>query len=188
MKTSTILLYLVCLLFIPIIYSSCIYPDEVNYPKATMGWVPVYSKTPTTDDIKMLNPQPLLNPGKIFLRNRYLLLNDRNIGVHVFDNINPSNPVNIGFISIPGNIDVVMRGSILYTDYHNGIASIDLTNPTQPTVLYYLPNTLSISRIKPIANDSNRFNYYQCPDSTKGVVVGWRKDSVYFTQCYSSIR
>lgn len=188
MKNLTHTLFLVCAFSMPILYFSCDYPTDPNEPLTRLGWVPIYSKSQGADQIKMLSPQPVVHPGKIFLRNKYLLLNEQHKGVHVIDNSNPSSPVNIGFISIPGNLDVVMRGNILYTDFHNGIASIDLSNPTQATVLDYVPNVLSATRIKPIRNDSNQFDIYQCADTTQGVVIGWRKDSVDYGKCYGTIR
>lgn len=187
MKVSKLILYLGSLLFMPTIYSSCIIDNDLE-PNVKMGWVPVYGTNYNISDIKILGPQQLVSPGKIFLRNQYLLLNERNKGIHIFDNSNPSNPTNLGFMSIPGCLDVVMRGNILFTDFHKSIVSIDLSNPTQPKVLGSLPNALSLSRVRPAINDSNQFDVYQCADSTKGIVTGWRRDSVYLTKCYNSIR
>ncbi|MEO6132601.1 MAG: hypothetical protein ABIQ02_12185, partial [Saprospiraceae bacterium] len=47
-------------------------------------------------------PQPLTAPGKIFYYKGYLLINEMHKGIHVIDNANPSSPVNIGFIDVPG--------------------------------------------------------------------------------------
>jgi len=177
-------LFILLLLTAPLFYSSCNYYPQDYEPTRVYGWVPIYSQTSnSTEIIQVFPPKNLQSPGKIFIKNQYLLVNEISQGIHIFDNSNPSNPSNLGFISIPGNLDLSMRGNILLADFQNGIVSIDLSVPTQAKVLDYVPNVLSKNRIMPIPNDSNRFQYYQCADTTKGAVVGWRKDTVDFKTC-----
>jgi hypothetical protein len=46
------------------------------------------------------SPTSLTAPGKIFYYNGYLFINELNTGIHVYDNHDPSNPRNVGFINI----------------------------------------------------------------------------------------
>ena len=36
--------------------------------------------------------------------------------VHMYDNSDPSNPVNIGYIAIPGNVDIAIKDGHMYAD------------------------------------------------------------------------
>ena len=39
--------------------------------------------------------------GKIYIYNDYLFINEPNEGIHIYNNVNPSAPVNIAFVPIP---------------------------------------------------------------------------------------
>ncbi len=71
-------------------------------------------------------------PGKIFYYKGYLLINEMHMGVHVIDNRQPENPVNLGFIEIPGNLDMAVHNDILYTDSYLDLVAIDIKNPEAP--------------------------------------------------------
>ncbi|MGB0178258.1 MAG: hypothetical protein ACPF9D_13920, partial [Owenweeksia sp.] len=66
--------------------------------------------------IKLVDPQPLVNAGKIYIKDHLLFINEKYRGVHVYDNSNPAQPEILGFITIPGNIDISVDGNIIYAD------------------------------------------------------------------------
>ncbi len=74
----------------------------------------------------------LTAPGKIFYYKGFLLINEMNQGVHVIDNSNPEDPKNLGFIEIPGNLDMAVHNDILYADSYLDLVAIDMTNPQAP--------------------------------------------------------
>lgn len=74
----------------------------------------------------------LESPGKIFYYKGYLLINEMNKGIHVIDNTNPQSPVNIGFINLPGTLDMAVHNDILYADNYLDLVGIDISNPTAP--------------------------------------------------------
>lgn len=76
--------------------------------------------------------RPLSSPGKIFYFNGYLLINEMHEGIHVFDNRVPETPVNLGFIEVPGNLDMAIHNNILYADSYLDLVAIDITNPSAP--------------------------------------------------------
>lgn len=71
-------------------------------------------------------PRDLTNPGNIYYYNDQIFINERHEGIHVIDNTNPSNPVNIGFISIPGNENLAIKNGILYANSYVDLLTIDL--------------------------------------------------------------
>jgi hypothetical protein len=74
----------------------------------------------------------LTAPGKIFYYKGYLLINEMHQGVHVIDNKDPEHPNNIGFIEVPGNLDMAVHDDILYVDSYLDLVAIDVTNPLAP--------------------------------------------------------
>ncbi len=78
------------------------------------------------------SPRALNAPGKIYYYNGYLLINELNQGIHVIDNHDPANPVNLSFLNIPGNIDMAIHGTILYADSYLDLVAIDLVNIQAP--------------------------------------------------------
>lgn len=71
-------------------------------------------------------------PGKIFYYNGYLLINEINKGIHIIDNKTPETPVNVGFIELPGNLDMAVHNNILYADSYLDLVAIDISNTTAP--------------------------------------------------------
>jgi hypothetical protein len=93
---------------------------------------PVYkSKDEVRANIKSNAPRPIEKPGKIYILGNTIFLNETDKGIHVIDNKNPSNPRNIAFIDIPGNIDIAVKGSILYADMYTDLVALDITDPSR---------------------------------------------------------
>lgn len=67
-------------------------------------------------NVKIVSPRELENPGKIYLKDNFIFINEKYRGIHVIDNTNPENPVNIKFIQIDGCIDMSIKGNVLYAD------------------------------------------------------------------------
>jgi len=82
--------------------------------------------------VKYESATSLINAGKIFYYNGYLFVNELNTGIHIFDNTDPSNPKNVGFLNIPGNLDMAVHDHYLYADSYLDLVSIDIANPEAP--------------------------------------------------------
>lgn len=109
-------------------------------------------------------PRSLENPGKIYLFGTYLFVNEVNEGVHVIDNSNPAAPVNKAFIRIPGNLDIAVKGNVLYADSYVDLVAINISNPESATETRRLEN-LFPQRIWDLGY------YYGDPEN--GVIVSW---------------
>jgi len=66
--------------------------------------------------------------GRLYLFGDYVFLNRRNEGIHIIDNSDPSNPINSGFISIPGNTEISIRSGYLYADSYVDLVTFDIRN------------------------------------------------------------
>ncbi|MFD1871147.1 LVIVD repeat-containing protein [Hymenobacter bucti] len=118
-------------------------------------------------------PQAMHNTGKIYLRGNYVFVNERYEGIHVIDNRDPANPRPVSFLRIPGNVDLAVRGNLLYADNGPDLVTIDISNPAQPQPAGRVRNAF---RELPMPEYSPLEEAYQ-PDKRPAntVVVGWRK-------------
>lgn len=117
------------LLFLPaMLLSSC--SDECESTTTFIVYEPVYMlRTELKNAVKVTPAQTLKEPGKIYTKGHYLFINEVNKGVHIVDNSNPSSPRFLSFIDIPGNLDMAVKGNILYADNYIDLVAFDISNP-----------------------------------------------------------
>lgn len=116
------------------------------------------------DDSKTLE-----RPGKIFLYNDYVLINDFESGVHIYNNSNPSAPEHVAFINVPGNVDMAVKDDILYVDSYVDIVAIDISDPNNARELGRSKEALSYT----IPSGMNWQYPVSSIDQEKGVVVSY---------------
>jgi hypothetical protein len=112
--------------------------------------------------------QELKNPGKIYFKDNYIFIVEEQKGIHIFDNTDPSSPVNKVFIKLPGIVDISISGYIMYADSYVDMVVLDIQN---------IDDIHEVGRLKDIfpymvpstGNDYPMTNV----DQTKGVVIGW---------------
>ena len=92
------------------------------------------------------SPFSVVQPGKIAVIGDYLLVTEKGSGVHVFNNQNPSAPVNVSFINIPGNNDISVRGNYLYADCYTDLLVIDISDKTNPKLVNYVADVFKDKR------------------------------------------
>lgn len=99
---------------------------------------PVYQEMETVKGNIKSNPaKPIEHPGKLFILGKYIFLNEIDKGIHVIDNTDPMHPENAAFIDIPGNLDLAVKGSVLYADLYADLVTIDISDPLSVKVLNY---------------------------------------------------
>ena len=74
------------------------------------GYKPVYATQEDLEKIEVLSPKAMEEPGKIYVYDQFLFVNERFEGIHIINNANPSSPEKIAFIQLPGNIDMAVKG------------------------------------------------------------------------------
>jgi len=150
--------------FLVLIVSSCTDKIEETYTVNS----PVYM---TYDELrtsfKVTEETSIIQPGKIYFIDNYIFVNEYQKGIHVINNSNPSNPVIEKFIEIPGNVDMAVKGKMLYADSYVDLLTIDISD---------LNNIIEVDR------DTNVFPYIlpiceggiiDAVNENKGVVVGY---------------
>ena len=124
--------------------------DKCTTQKTYKRYDPVYKTAAECNRGFQVQPvRDLVNPGKIYYFDHYLLINERNEGIHVIDNSDPANPVKIAFWSIPGNVDMAVRGHYLYADQYINLMTIDIENIASPQTVCYRENAFSLYGFNP---------------------------------------
>ncbi len=70
--------------------------------------------------------------GKIWYADDYIYVNLVDRGILVYDNLDPRNPQRLGFIEIPGNVDMAVVGKTMYANANDDLLVIDITDLEQP--------------------------------------------------------
>lgn len=78
--------------------------------------------------VKIQEPRNIQESGKIYAWQDYIFINDKNEGVHIIDNSDPFNPVNIKFLKIPRNMDIAIKDEKLYADNGMDLVVFDIQN------------------------------------------------------------
>ena len=78
--------------------------------------------------VGMTMPTQIKKTGKIYIYQDYLFINEPNKGIHIYNNSNPSSPVNTGFLQIPGNVDLAVSNNILYADSYVDLLAFDISS------------------------------------------------------------
>ncbi|MCY7351152.1 MAG: hypothetical protein LH606_10850 [Cytophagaceae bacterium] len=142
------------------------------------GYRPVYISRETMIKIAVTAPQPLKNPGKIYVQGTYLFVNEINRGIHVIDNQQPTAPRTIAFLSIPGNVDMAVKGTMLYADNATDLVAIDISSPEAVRVVKRIAGVFPTQKHPAYTNV-----VFECVDDSRGVVVGWEKGMLTNPKC-----
>ena len=126
-------------------------------------------------DIVNESPRALKNTGKFYFYNNLILINEVYEGIHIIDNSNPESPTNLGFINIPGNLDIAIKDNMLYADNYVDLLTIDFADPLNASILcrdedvfsvyhyteqwgYFIYNKATENTITVDCNDPNFFD------------------------------
>jgi hypothetical protein len=125
--------------------------------------------------ISFQSAKSLVNPGRIYVYRNLLIVNEFMRGVHIFDNSQPTNPVNLGFLPVVANADIAVRNDIMYLDSYEDILAFDISNPSQPRLVDREENALEFIKFENLGYmEGFNTEYPLGPvDPSKGIVVGW---------------
>ncbi|MFZ4427891.1 MAG: LVIVD repeat-containing protein [Saprospiraceae bacterium] len=132
MKISFSRFYMVAVLALAASASACL-KDDCSADHVYVRYDPVYiHPKELRSTIVLKGAEPLESAGKIYVYGQYLFVNEPGEGIHIFDNEKPASPLALGFLPIPGNIDLAVRSDILYADSYVDLVAFSLKNPGKP--------------------------------------------------------
>ena len=168
-----------CYLLLLLLLSAC-YPIASRQDEMVEGYVPVYGDHSRTQ-ITLLTPQQVQNPGKIYLYNHYLLINELKRGIHIYDNTDPAKPQTVGFIEMIGNTDMAIKNNVLYADHLGSLVALKIEDFTTLQELGRLPINNWLAGLPPPSG-----SYFECIDANRRLVIGWKKQSLNNPDCYAN--
>jgi len=110
----------------------------------------------------------ITTPGKIYFKDGYLFVNEYGKGIHVIDNSDPANPEKIAFYKILGNVDMAIRGNILFADSYIDLLAIDISDLENPREVGRLENIFP-----EVVPEGDVWYTYAMVDRSKGVIIDW---------------
>lgn len=158
---------------------SCV--EDAPFQGEVEGFKPVYINKSTLRDIYSSTPKVIENPGKIYIKGAYVYINEKGKGIHVVNNSNPSNPQKIAFINVPANVDIAMKGNIMYVDNGRDLVSLDVSDIHNVKVKKRIEN---IYPAKTQLYPEFAFGYFECVDTTKGYVIDWVRTTLKDPKCF----
>lgn len=145
-------------------------PADVN--PGYSAYEPILADRSSLDNIVFSEPATIVNSGKIYAYAQYVLVNEVDKGYHIIDNSDPSQPKNVGFLSIPASRDAVGRNGILYCDNATDMISVDVSDIRNPKVLSRIENIFPHSEPPDGLPPHPDYTAGNRPDNT--VVIEWR--------------
>ncbi|GHT69871.1 hypothetical protein AGMMS50239_37350 [Bacteroidia bacterium] len=149
------------------------YTEKVSYQINE----PVFmSEAAFRNSVKVTNEQrKISNYGKICFYNGYLFISESEVGIHILDNRNPSQPHNVGFIELLGNADIAVKDNKLYADSYIDLVWFNISDPANPKLEGRLEN--AFPEAFPVVENGYGCDYSMIynEDGKKksGIVVGW---------------
>jgi hypothetical protein len=174
MKHFNTLFKLFSFLFLSFAFSSCL-KNKCESKIAVTGYEPVYTAMSTLrTQVRVGAGKPVQKRGKIYIKDSYIFLNEVNEGIHIIDNSNPSQPINKAFIKIPGNLDMAVRGNILFADNYIDLLCFDISDPAN----------VVLRKRNEAALPFRIYNYGLQDDSAKGIITSFvKKETIEVNEC-----
>jgi hypothetical protein len=105
---------------------------------------------------------------EIFSGNRIIVL-EPCLGLHLFDNSNPANPLQTGFLNIPGCGDMQLKENLIYVNNSVDLVVADLSDIKNPVVVNRIRNVFPAPPSPDFIYPSQPFD--RIPDNA--VIVNW---------------
>lgn len=155
--------------------TSRVEPPSNSYNYKVFGYKPVYSLDSNLKKVAIDTPHIVKSAGKIYVYQKYILQCEVGEGIHIIDNSVPSAAKRIHFIKVLGANEISIKDNFLYTNSFKDLVVINITNILQPKEVKRIAKAFSVRGYLPVPPVKT---YYECVDLSKGVVVGWVKDSI----------
>lgn len=159
--------------FSALLLTGCLKDKHIE-KKTYVANAPIYmSYERLANEVKIEEPREVCTPRKFYSTGQFLFVNELGKGVHIINNVDPRNPVNLKFISLPGNVDMSVKGDYLYADSYSDLVTFDVSD---------------VNNITEVCRETRVFEYVLPPHNTdypismidpiQGVVVDWEVKQV----------
>lgn len=158
-------------IFLFLIFQSCCAPfgdcgDDFVEPLSQ--YEPVYlDRTEFENSVGLQNSISIGISGKIYVKDQFLFINERNKGFHIYDNSDPENPKALNFLEAPGSTDMAIRDNMIYINQATDLIAVQYNAADNTTTL-----TKRISNTFPPLRSPDGLEAYDIPENS--VVIDWK--------------
>jgi hypothetical protein len=139
------------------------------------AYVPVYGYDSAKYMVKPMPAQPIKVAGKIYVWGKLLFQVEQHQGIHVIDYTDKQNPVKLGFIGLKGCTEIAVKGNYLIANNMIDLVTIDISQPAQAKEVSRMKGAFShLLTNREYEQPGVAGVYYECPDRSKGDVIGWK--------------
>lgn len=144
-----------------------------------LAYAPVYGSDADIKTISLSGTQALESGGKIYVYNNMLYQVETGKGIHITDISNPALPIKTGFLKVAGAQELAIKDNLVFTNNMKDLVVVKIEN-NAATTIRRLPETF-----KYLFNNSRppERGKFECPDPTKGTVIGWQKKVLVNPAC-----
>lgn len=170
-----------------ILLSGCNLFSNSSKPVVT-AYKPQYISATELYKIAVKPAEGIQKPGKMLLWDKYLFVNDIGVGFHIINNQNPTVPQSLKFVSVPASSELALKNGFLITNNADRMVVFDLSNLPEVSVIREIPNVFTQYKTPSTPTSLPRLSqnaptYFECPDPTKGTVIGWVATSMEKPKC-----
>jgi hypothetical protein len=145
-------------------------PERTEYSPVLM------TREQLENSVSLKEPRTPKDPGKIYHIGNYIFINEKFKGIHMIDNHDPSSPLNIGFLTVPGNIDIAVKDDVLYLDNAVDMIAVKINADKTITVTKRIPDIFP-SSFPPDLNFMPEYDNVINSIPEGYIIVGWELKS-----------
>lgn len=143
-------------------------PPETEYAAVLMD------RSTLEASVRWEGPRNIGIPGKMYYIAPYLLISEQYRGVHVLNNADPANPTPVGFVRVPGCIDIAVNNGLLTVDNAVDLVVIDILSTPGQAIVKSRTRNVFPELIPPDQNRvPDRYKKENRPEGT--IIVAWEK-------------
>jgi hypothetical protein len=127
--------FIVIIFCLPILFAGCT-KDNATISLTFKKGTAVYADIEEIRNVELVSaPRIIENAGKLFIGENYILIGENGKGIHVLDNTDPSNPVNIMFLQLPFTKEFFVDNDMIYAESQYDFIKIDLSDINNPVMV-----------------------------------------------------
>ena len=154
---------LIKLMILGVVFTGCAtYEDDPYCKKYTL-----MSFEELRQSVSIEEPREIKTAGKIYTYKKLLFINEPNVGIHIIDNRDKTNPIPKAFIRLYGNVDIAVKDGFLYADSFMDLVVLNIQDLENIKVVKRVNSTFAYDEYQII----NKEDQYRCDFNTSDSVI-----------------
>ena len=164
---------------------SCDFRNTSHLPSQVEGYSPIYATDASS--FKQISAEPArttINGGKLYTVGNLLFQVEQDSGIHIINYANPASPQKLGFIKSYLCKELSVKNGFIYTNNFSDLVVIDINTPNNIREISRTPGVFPDLALQYPSKAGFGQIYFECADPKKGVVIGWKKQTIYNPKCF----